>query len=257
MMMRTVAAVTVGFALGVCLLAASTPAAASVAVRFQEGATHGFLVMRTPEGKDVAAGELIQVPRGDRVESRLVFRFKDGSLSDETVVFSQTKVFTLLSYRSVQRGPSFPEPSEIFFERGSGRYKVKVGKESEEGKIELPPDVYNGMIGTLLKNVAPARTTGGQLLAFTPKPRFLKIVATAEGEDPFLVGDEARKATRYFVKFDLGWATGVVAKIAGKDPPNVRYWISTAAPAFVKFEGAMFVKGPVWRIELTGPRWSK
>jgi hypothetical protein len=101
-----------------CLLlaATSTPAAAApVAVRFPEGATHGFLVMRTKDGKDVAAGELIQTPRGDRVESRLVFRFKDGSLTDETVVFTQTKVFTLLSYRAVHRGPSFPEPSEVFF----------------------------------------------------------------------------------------------------------------------------------------------
>jgi hypothetical protein len=244
-----------------CLLlaAAGTPAAAApVAVRFQEGATHGFLVMRTKDGKDVAAGELIQVPRGDRVESRLTFRFKDGSLSDETVVFSQTKVFTLLSYRAIQRGPAFPEPTDILFERASGRYKATVGKDSVEGQIELPPDVYNGMIGTMLKNVAPAKTVAGQFLAFTPKPRFLKIVATAEGEDPFYVGDETRKATRYFVKFDLGWATGVVAKIAGKDPPNVRYWISAMpAPAFVKFEGAMFVKGPIWRIELTGPRWSK
>lgn len=244
-----------------CLLLAGTSApaaAAAVAVRFPEGAAHGFLALRTKDGQDVAAGELVQTPRGDRVESRLIFRFKDGSLFDETVVFTQTKVFTLLSYRALQRGPAFPEPSEVFFERASGRYKAKVGQESVEGKIELPPDVYNGMMGMVLRNVAPAKTAGGQLLTFTPTPRFLKIVATAEGEDQFFVGDEARKATRYFVKFDLGWATGIFAKIMGKDVPNVRYWISTvAAPGFVKFEGAMFVNGPVWRIELTGPRWSK
>lgn len=247
-------------AVAACLLlaAASTPVAAAVAVRFPEGATHGFLALRTKDGQDVAAGELVQTARGDRVESRLVFRFKDGSLLDETVVFTQSKVFTLLSYRSVQRGPAFPEPSEVFFERAGGRYKVKVGQESREGKIELPSDVYNGMIGMLLRNVAPAKTAGGQLLAFTPGPRFLKIVATAEGEDQFFVGAEARRSTRYFVKFDLGWTTGILAKIMGKDVPNVRYWISTSAvPGFLKFEGAMFVNGPVWRIELTAPRWSK
>jgi hypothetical protein len=244
-----------------CLLLAGTAspaAAAPVAVRFPEGAAHGFLVMRTMDGQDVAAGELVQTPRGDRVESRLTFRYKDGSLYDETIVFMQSKVFTLLSYRAVQRGPAFPEPSEIFFERASGRYKVKIGQEAAEGRVELPPDVYNGMIGMLLKNIAPARTTGGQLLAFTPGPRFLKLVATAEGDDQFFVGAETRKATRYFVKFDLGFATGILAKIMGKDVPNVRYWISSAAaPGFLKFEGAMFVNGPVWRIELTGPRWTK
>ena len=30
-----------------------------------------------------------------------------------------------------------------------------------------------------------------------------------------------------------------------------------AAPAFVKFEGPMFLNGPPWRIELTGPRWER
>jgi hypothetical protein len=114
------------------------------------------------------------------------------------------------------------------------------------------------MIGLLLKNVAPAKATGGQLLAFTPAPRFLKIVASAEGEDQFFVGAESRKATRYFVKFDLGFATGIFAKLMGKDVPNVRYWISNAAaPGFMKFEGAMFMKGPVWRIEVASPRWTK
>jgi hypothetical protein len=260
MTVRPLAAVTVALVAACLLLAAtSTPAAVTaVAVRFPEGGAHGFLVLRTTNGQDVAAGELVQTPRGDRVESRLTFRYKDGSIFDETVVFTQSKVFTLLSYRAVQRGPAFPEPSDVFFERGSGRYKTKIGKEADEGKIELPPDVYNGMIGMLLKNVAPARTAGGQLLAFTPTPRFLKIVAAAEGEDPFFVGDEIRKATRYFVKFDLGFTTGILAKIMGKDVPNVRYWISSAAaPGFLKFEGAMFVNGPVWRIELTSPRWSK
>lgn len=259
--MRTLSLVNVRSALVACLIVAGTgaPAAATpVAVRFPEGAAHGFLALRTTEGQDVAAGEVIQTPRGDRVESRLIFRFKDGSLFEETVVFTQTKVFTLLSYRAVQRGPAFPEPSEVFFERATGRYRAKVGQASVEGRLELPPDVYNGMLGLLLRNIAPARTTGGQLLTFTPGPRFLKIVAAAEGDDQFFVGAEARKATRYFVKFDLGFAIGILAKLMGKDVPNVRYWISTAAaPGFVKFEGAMFVNGPVWRIELTGPRWAK
>ena len=38
-----------------------------------------------------------------------VFRFKDGSLWDETVVFTQERVFTLQSYRLRQTGAVFPE----------------------------------------------------------------------------------------------------------------------------------------------------
>ena len=48
----------------------------------------GFLVLSDLEGTPLAAGDLGQVVVGDRVTSRLVFRFKDGSLHDETVVFS-------------------------------------------------------------------------------------------------------------------------------------------------------------------------
>ena len=47
------------------------------------------------------------VKEGDLVESRLVFRFKDGFLHDEKVAFSQQRVFTLISYRLLQHGPSF------------------------------------------------------------------------------------------------------------------------------------------------------
>ena len=43
----------------------------------------------------------------------------------------------------------------------------------------------------------------------------------------------------------------------GKNPPDIRYWVSSGtAPAFLKFEGAMYLKGPVWTIEQVTPRWS-
>ncbi len=62
------------------LLFAGSAAAEPVAVRFTEGITHGFLALRTPDRALIAAGDLIQVARRGAVESRIVFRFKDGSL---------------------------------------------------------------------------------------------------------------------------------------------------------------------------------
>jgi hypothetical protein len=67
--------------------------AAPVAERHPEGLVHGFLVLRTLEGDTLADGDLIQVAHGDRVTSRLVFHFKDGSIHDETAVFSQRRNF--------------------------------------------------------------------------------------------------------------------------------------------------------------------
>src|SRR3954453_11280023 len=53
-----------------------------IPVRYREGAVHGFLALRTLEGKTLAAGDLSQTVRGNQVESRLIFRFRDGSVDD-------------------------------------------------------------------------------------------------------------------------------------------------------------------------------
>jgi len=122
--------------------------AAPIEVRFAEGAAHGLLLVRSVSGETVGHGDLLQTAHGDRVESRLILRFKDGSLHDEHVVFSQQGVFTLLSYRLMQRGPSFPDTVEVSLDRKTGSYKARSardGKEQESsGSFELPPDVYGG-----------------------------------------------------------------------------------------------------------------
>jgi hypothetical protein len=52
---------------------------------------------------------------------------------------------------------------------------------------------------------------------------------------------------------ELGGVTGVVASLIGKTPPDLRYWlVGGDIPAFVRFEGAMFLNGPVWRVEMAG-----
>src|SRR5437763_17217353 len=79
----------------------------AVTVRHSEGLMHGFLILRTLEGKSLADGEMTQVARGDRVTDDLTFRFKDGSIYEDKTIFSQHGTFRLLSDHLVQRGPSF------------------------------------------------------------------------------------------------------------------------------------------------------
>src|SRR6267142_2517843 len=108
----------------IVVLAAATFAQADpVAVRYSEGVTRGFPILRSQSGDVLAQGDLIQVAYPDRVENRLVFRFRDGSIYDESVTYDQRGVFTLLSYRVVQRGPSFPETLEASFDRATGEYR--------------------------------------------------------------------------------------------------------------------------------------
>src|SRR5690242_15348580 len=79
----------------VAALVCDPAAGAPVTVRFSEGIAHGFLLVRSLAGEIIGQGEMTQVVKdGDLVESHLVFNFKDGSLHDEKVTFSQQRVFT-------------------------------------------------------------------------------------------------------------------------------------------------------------------
>ena len=238
-------------------------AAAPVPVRFLEGLTHGFLVLRTLNGVLIASGDLLQVSRGGEVESRMVFHFKDGSLFDETVVFTQQRVFTMKSYHLVQRGPAFSDDTEISLERATGKYHVKTkahkdGKEEVlDGTLDLPLDVYNGgMVLTVAKNLPKGASETVHTVAFTPTPRLIELELVPVGEHRVLVGELAKTATEYAFKPKLGVWLKAIATLLGRVPSDSHAWIVTnEAPAFVRFEGTLSITGPVWRIESTSPRW--
>lgn len=240
----------------VALLSAAGLQAAPVEVRFQEGVTHGLLALRTTTGQTVALGDLTQMPLGDRVESRMTFHFKDGSLHDETVTFSQQQVFSMVAYRLVQRGPSFPEPVDVSLDRKTARYAIRSlsnGKESlSGGSIQLPPDVYNGMVAMLLKNLPDGRNETVHFVAFTPAPRLIQVELAVAGNQKVMVGDQARQAVLYAVKPKLGMVLGFFASLMGKTPTDYACVIfKKDIPAFVRCDGALFLSGPIWRIELT------
>ena len=49
----------------------------------------------------------IEIVRGDRVNTHLTFHFKDGSLDEETTVYTSAGVFRLISDHTLQRAPTF------------------------------------------------------------------------------------------------------------------------------------------------------
>ena len=239
-----------------------SPENGPVAVRHKEGLVHGFLVLRSVEGKILAYGDLIQTAVGDRVTSEVIFHFKDGSSRSETAVFSQDDNFKLLSDHLIEKGPAFKNPAETLIDASTGevtvRYAGKDGKEKvDTDHMELPGNLANGLIFTLLKNIDPGtpRTTLS-MIASTPKARLVKLVVTPQGEEPFLIGGSRRKATHYVGKIEIGGVAGVIAPLVGKKPPDTHVWIlGGEAPALVKFEGPLYSGGPVWRIELSSPAY--
>lgn len=241
------------------------PASAEpIAVRHPEGIVHGFLTLKALDGTLVATGDLAQDVRGDLVTTRLTYRFKDGSIQDETTVYSQRGHFKLVTDHLVQKGPAFPQPLDMSIDAASGsvtvHYQDDKGKQQVEAEhFDLPPDIANGLVLTLLKNVAAG--SEAQMLSYvapTPKPRLVKLAISSVGADPFSIAGTSRKATHYVVKVDLGGVAGVVAPIIGKQPPDTHVWImGGATPAFVKSEGPLFNGGDPHRTELTSPVWPK
>lgn len=238
--------------------------AARIAVRFPEGVAHGFLLVRSSAGEIIGQGEMTQVVKeGDLVESHLVFTFKDGSLHDERVTFSQQRVFSMLRYHLIQRGPSFPDQIEVSIDRRTAEYKVR-SKAGEEGKQEvlagaftLPDDVYNGIFVTMLLNLPKGASETVNFLAFTPAPEVIKLQLQLMGEHPVRIGDQTRKAVQYVFKPDIGMIRELLGKATGKLPAHFHYdcWVlDDEVPSFVQFEGPLQLMGPVVRIELVSPQ---
>ncbi len=82
--------------------------AQDVPVRYKAGSEHGYLLLRNLDGAILANGEVTQVPYHDQINLHLVFHFLDGSIDDETTVYSQRKTLRLISERHIQTGKSFP-----------------------------------------------------------------------------------------------------------------------------------------------------
>ena len=163
-----------------------------------------------------------------------------------------------------EKGPTFEHPQQLSIDVPAG--KVEVRSTDGDGKekvitenMKLPPDLANGLLFFLLKNIpSNSAVTKASMIVTTPKPRLVKLAISAAGEDAFQVGTEKHKATHYVVKIELGGITGLVAPVIGKQPPDIHAWILKGeAPAFVKSRGPLFANGPIWQIELESPAWPR
>jgi hypothetical protein len=237
--------------------------AEQIPVRHVEGVTHGFLILSTLDGSVIADGDLKEVVKGSRVRAVLTFRFKDSSFYEETTIFLQRGKFRLLSDRVVQKGPSFKEQSDTSIDAVTGQITVRStenGKEKVTSQhLDLPPDVANGLVLTLLKNIQPSvPQTTVSMVAASSKPRLVKLNISPEGEKTFSVGIISYAAQQFVVKVEVPGVAGVVAPVIGKQPPDIHVWvIKSEAPVFVQFEGPLYQEGPIWRLELTKPDYSK
>jgi hypothetical protein len=233
----------------------------SIPVRHLEGVTFGFLTLRNTDGEIIANGFLQQTakPGSSVITDDIQFHFKDGSLYREITKFTQRGTFRLVSNQVSQKGPAFKQDSQSWIDAVSGRVTVRTlekGKEKRTSKqMSLPPDVANGLLFILVKNMDPsAPETTVSMVAPSDKPRLVKLKFTPAEEKTVKFGLLSFKAQHYVMKVKIEGVAGKVAPLVGKQPPDSHFWIiKSEAPTFVEFEGQMFEDGPVWRIEFAAP----
>jgi len=248
-----------------CLMSLGAAAAAEpIAVRHIQRPMHKFMVARSEDGKIIARGEFSQMVQGDAVTMHLNYKFVDGSIDEETTTYRQQGTFRLVRNHHIQKGPFFAKPSDYEVEAATGiatsRTVDKRGNVNVENHhIDLPDDVSNGFVGTLLLNVAqntaPFRVG---ILAPVGGGRLIRILISAEGEQSFHMGGQTLKAAVFRVHPELGGIVGVIAPLIGLQPKDVMVWVVEGGdPAVVRIVGQLGGYGPVVSSELEGTSFGK
>jgi hypothetical protein len=75
--------------------------------------------------------------------------------------------------------------------------------------MDLPPDLVNGMVLSISKNILPETPeTKVSMVVATPKPRLVKVAISPHGEVPFSLVGSQRKAMRFVLRIELGGVAG-------------------------------------------------
>lgn len=232
-----------------------------VHVRYLEGVTLGFLVLRNTAGQALAYGELSQVvnPSDGVVTDDLHFRFKDSSWFQEITKFSQRGEFRLVSDHVLQKGPSFKQEIETWIDASTGGVKVRTVEKGTDKvttkHLNLPADAANGLLFTIVKNLDPQGETSVSMVATSTSPRLVTLNISPAPGKTVRIGPIRHQALHYLVKVKINGIAGVVAPILGKQPPDINLWVvKSGAPTFFEFEGPLTPDSPVWRIQLTAPQ---
>jgi hypothetical protein len=233
--------------------------AESISVKHIQLPRHEIMVARSETGKIIARVEFTEDVQGDEVTMRLTYRFVDGSIDDETTTYRQQGTFRLVRNHHIQQGPFFAKPIDFAVEASTGiattRSADKNGKIHVESEhIDLPDDLANGFVGTLLLNVSsntvPFRAG---ILAPVFGGRLIRILISPQGEQPFQRAGQTLKATVFRIHPELGGILGMLATLLGLQPKDVTVWVLEGeTPAVMRVVGQLGGSGPVLSSELEG-----
>ncbi len=217
------------------------------------------MVARSEDGKTIATGEFTQVVQGDEVTMRMIYRFVDGSIDDETTTYTQQGTFRLVRNHHIEQGPFFARPIDFTVVAATGmvtsRTIDKNGRVHVESKhMDLPDDLANGFVGTLLLNVPPnTEPFQAGMLAPVGGGRLVRLLISPADEQTVELAGQTFKATVFRIHPELGGIVGVIARLLGLQPKDVMVWVLEGEePAVAVIVGQLGGYGPVVSSELEG-----
>jgi len=225
---------------------------------------HASMVARSDNGQIIARVEFTETVQGDEVTMRLTYRFVDGSIDDETTTYSQRGTFRLVRNHHIQNGPFFDSPVDLTMEPATGTLTSRTTDKDGNvhvvsAHIDLPDDLANGFVGTLLVNVPP-NTAPFRVGILTPVfgGRLIRILISPQGEQPFQKAGQTLQATVFRIHPELGGFLGMLATLFSVQPKDVMVWVLEGdKPAVMRVVGQMSGFGPVVSSELEGTSFGK
>ncbi len=223
-----------------------------------------MMVARSESGKTLAMGDFTQVVQGDEVTMRLIYHFVDGSIDDETTTYRQQGTFRLVRNHHIQKGPFFVKPIDFAVDAATGIATTRTTDRSgkihvETEHLDLPDDLANGFVGTVLLNVPPnTKPFRVGMLAPVGGGRLIRLLISPEGEQPFHENGQTLKATVFRIHPELGGIVGIIAQLIGLQPKDVMVWVQEGDdPAVVRIVGQLGGYGPVVSSELEGTSFGR
>ncbi len=238
--------------------------AEQISVKHIQLPRHEFMVARSETGKIIAQVEFTESVQGDEVTMRLTYRFVDGSIDDETTTYRQQGTFRLIRNHHIENGPFFAKPVDFAVETATSTATTRTTDKNgrihvESEHIDLPDDLANGFVGTVLLNVSP-NTAPFRVGILAPVfgGRLIRILISPEGEQPFQRAGQTLKATVFRIHPELGGILGVIATMLGLQPKDVMVWVLEGEePAVIRVVGQLGGSGPVLSSELEGTSFRK
>jgi hypothetical protein len=216
------------------LLLAFTSGADAVEVRHAIGSLHGFPSMSDESGRVIADGELTQELRGGRLAVQVRWAFRDGREVVESDAFRVGPELTQERFSWIERqGGEERRRFEVDFGTGRALAVTHGGTRDasrDEAKLDLAAGrAFTGYGAALAASQLPFDAPGwkGEItfVAFTPKPRAVKLEVRPDGEERLRVAGRAIGCDRLTLHPAIPFPVNLFAHAA-----DAHLWFTHGAP---------------------------